>query len=162
MSELVIDRTGQKEQLQSIFGAFEKVTVRETSKAAELEKKVNDFLDGILYRKEYMRETINDLEDIMPKLEAFTWSLSNPTEEFLADMRKIVGLMHSLHSLLVKNYVLVSRYFATHKIGKAELTEFKSTIDDFKELAADLHDVVFVLPQDEDFQNANKRLESLC
>ncbi len=161
MSVTVAERAEQMEKIESIFGTFREVTVSESSKAAEFEKKVNAFLDGILTRKEYLLKTTQQLDELMPRLEEFTWFTDND-EALTSALRKLIDTMTHLHGLLVRNYVSVTRYFAKHKIGKAELAEFKATIDDFKELAGDLENTFFPSPQSASLQEATKRLDSLC
>lgn len=160
MNVLVADKAQQREKLEYLLGTFRKAAVDEPSNKVVREKAVNAFLDSILKKKEYLNQTTANLEGYTLKLREFAW-FTGLEPEVIDGLRIVLDLVYRLHGLIVKNYVLTSNSFAKSNIGKSELVALKEALDDFKEVAEDLHERFFVIPQDAEFQSLMAELNDL-
>jgi len=161
MSLMVVNRSQQKERLDAILEALQEVTVRgAASKEQYLEKRTNDFLDQILKAKEFLKTQSAKINELLPQTEEIT-AFIPINEELLPAIEGLIESMEGLASSSIRTYANYNRIFTANNINKAELKAYKQNVDNLKELATDLKDIFFVLPQDEEFQRLNKELGEL-
>ena len=158
MHTLVAEPAEQTKRLNEITETLRKVSA--ASEAEAREQAVNEFLDSILARQAHLKQTTEALQALEDDIRQVLW-FTDLSDAILQTMQGLIAAMNRLHNSLVKGYVLTSRYFAKHKIGKAGLTAFREATDNFKELADDLSERFFALPQDPEFQALMGELSDL-
>jgi hypothetical protein len=122
-------------------------------------EQANDFLDRIINLKHLIKEKTQNIVSINCKLESLTW-LSNLDDECLLMISDIIANVKELHSLLIHYYTKFDS-LRIQGIAKAELKEFKSAIDDLKEINTDVEQVFFMLPSDKSFQEISSKFTQL-
>jgi hypothetical protein len=160
MSLVVVDRNQQRERLDSILEAFREVSNSEISKEKDFEKKANAFLDWILNAKNFLKTQSDKINELLPKTEDIT-SFIPINEELLPEIEALIDAMDNLASSSIRTYARYNRDFTSNGIDKTELKAYKQSVDDLKELATDLREIFFILPQDEEFQKLNQQLNDL-
>lgn len=160
MSVLVLDPVQQREKLSLAIGAISKVSSNAKENDAEFEKRINILLDYINDTKRLLNKRIDDVSFVLPKIAELTW-LAEVDADVLADMKQLIDIMLHLNHVMVVFWAKVSRSFAQHKVAKLELNRYKQVADDVKELATDLNDRFFILPEDKEFQELMQQLADL-
>lgn len=140
-------------------------TLIEVNKVSVAEKtnkqdSINKFLDKILEVKQDLTRRADDLSSINEKVGRVTW-VQNLTDEELETMRKIIDLLDRIIVSDKKYFIKVSTFISRSKISPHELSLFKISLDDLIERRQDLNDRFFSLPDDDEFMNDLKELESL-
>lgn len=160
MSVMVLDRVEQLEKINQFTEVIKKASASEADNKLDYEKKVNKFLDYILAEKAFFQEHAQDLAQVIPNIEGFSW-FSDLDESGLASMKEIIDLMHKLYTVMRTRYIKANVFFVRNKIGTQELKAYKAVADDLKELAADLHARFFAFPVDKEFQAITGELNGL-
>ena len=69
----------------------------------------------------------------------------------------VISSIKDLHATLIRQYVALT-FIRSRNIAKAEIRNFKTAIDDLKEVGADLESVFFFLPATPQFKETTKQL----
>ena len=72
----------------------------------------------------------------------------------------LISSIRDLHSSLLRQYISLG-FLRSKGIAKEEIKGFKSSIDDLKDVAADLESRFFFLPNISGFQETTKELSLL-
>ena len=112
--------------------------------------------------KENFQKFINEeqKEDLpIEKIEEITWfnDLDNDT---LMSINDLISSIRDLHSTLLRQYISLG-YVRSKGIAKEEIKRFKASIDDLKDVAADLESRFFFLPNISGYQETTKELSLL-
>lgn len=160
MSLLVAGHVEQKEKLDLLLGAFKEASVNVAPTKKELERKVNAFPDEINEERNNLTDCTENINSLNIESHSITW-FTNVEPSLLTEIKDIIEVMHHLHKSMLQYYVIINKAFALRGILKEERRAFKATADDVKEIANDLNDRFFVLPQDEEFQDLMNQLNDL-
>jgi len=144
------------EKISFTFNELRKISFQEKKQASMSEEDVNSFLDKIIEVKKTLIEKTEKIELINENLEKITW-YGDLEEESLMIVNEIISLCKDLHSSLIRYYIRLS-FLKTKGIAKNEIKNFKSVIDDLKEIAEDLESVFFFLPTMPDFKETTHKL----
>lgn len=142
------------------MGAFKEVSVKEKKAKVSFEEHINKVLDSILAAKAFLQSNADGISNFLPKVEEVTW-FPDVDEELLAGVKELIASLEGLNKVMVKNYVIYSRFFSKHNVNKSELKSYKAVADDVLEMATDLNSIFFILPLDQDFQALNQELNDL-
>ena len=96
---------------------------------AEQEEIINNFLDGINSFKKKLKAKSAKIELLTTKCEEITW-LTNLKESELKQVNEVIAASKDLRSTLIREYLNYT-IIRQKGIAKAEIKEFKHTIDDF-------------------------------
>lgn len=144
------------EKISFTFNELRNISFQEKKQASMSEEEINSFLDKIIEVKKVLAEKTEKIEMINASLEKITW-YGDLEEESLMIVNEIISLCKDLHSSLVRYYVRLA-FLRTKGIAKSEIKNFKSVIDDLKEIAEDLESVFFFLPRMPDFRETTQKL----
>ncbi len=151
---MVLDREAMQEKIVSLTSAFQTASTREAASNAEIERRVNKFLDAINNRKQYLRETADNLSALFPKLSELSWCRGAEADaEAMEWIGKIVDLMDKMAAKMIRRYAETNAIFHKKGIDKTELRRYKEVADTMKEMAVDLHNRFYVFPQDAEMQD---------
>lgn len=123
------------------------------------QEKVNKLLDEILNFKSDLNKRSEALNEIIECMDDVSW-LQNLTEEETQLLMQCLEICKLIHRQEIMSYVTISRLLRKG-IAKDEIKEYKSVVDDMKECIQDLEDRFFNLPQDQEFLDDLKKLESM-
>lgn len=157
---MVLDPVQQREKVSLAMGAINEVSIYAQNSQKEFEKTINKFLDHINDTKQLLTKRAVEVSAIVPKIAELTW-LAQVDNEVLSDIKELVDGVLTLNKVMVTFWVMVNRNFDKHKIAKTELKHYKQAADDLKELASDLKDRFFALPEDKEFQELMQQLADL-
>jgi hypothetical protein len=160
MSVLVLDSVQQREKLSLAIGAINEVSNNAKETNTEFEKRINILLDYINDTRQLLNKRVDDVSFVLPKVAELA-RLAEVDADVLADMKQLIDLLLHLNRVMVTFWAKVSRSFAQHKVAKLELNRYKQVTDDVKELATDLNDRFFVLPEDKEFQELMQQLAAM-
>ncbi len=144
------------EKISLTFNELRNISFQEKKQASMSEEDINSFLDKIIEIKNILIEKTEKIELINESLEKITW-YGDLDEESLMMINEIISLCKDLHSSLIRYYVRLA-FLRTKGIAKNEIKNFKSVIDDLKEIAEDLESVFFFLPSMPDFKETTQKL----
>lgn len=145
-----------------IAETFEKVRIlsfKEKKEAIYDEAKINKLLDTILDFKKKFADKTNKIHSIVERIEEITWfnKIDNDT---LMSINDLISSIKDLHSSLLRQYISLG-FLRSKGIAKDEINRFKASVDDLKDVAADLESRFFFLPNIPDFQETTKELSLL-
>lgn len=160
MSLVIVDRTQQKEKLDSILGAVNKASASKNCIESSFEERANIFLDSIIETKKMLRKYAEEIDAILSKIDEITW-FRNVSDDLLIEIQEIVQCLEKLSNTMIRMYAENNKVFTSNGIDKEELRYFKEIACEVKEVAVDLNDIFFVLPHDERFQKHCKELNAL-
>lgn len=121
------------------------------------EQKINHFLDSINNFKVKVVEKTEKIKKLGELFSKFTWfDLQNQEEEML--MKDVISKSLSFHSKAIKNYVALKKTFWKENICRAEISQYKNTLDDFEESIYEVQEIFFNLRKDDEF---NELMNSL-
>jgi hypothetical protein len=120
------------------------------------EEQINAFLDAIIDLKSILTKKTQLIESINERIEKITW-FTNLDEECLFLLNDLISSAKDLRTTFIRQYVLLTT-FRKKGIAKEEIKNFKSAVDDLKEICDDLESVFFFLPKMPDFNETTKQL----
>lgn len=145
-----------------IAETFEKVRVLSFNEKKESvfdETQINNLLDKILDFKKKFTDKTNRINSLVDKIEEITW-FNEIDNENLMSINDLISSIRDLHSSLLRQYISLG-FLRSKGIAKDEIKRFKASIDDLKDVAADLESRFFFLPNIADFQETTKELSLL-
>lgn len=145
-----------KPQILETFQNVRNLSFEEKKEAVLDEKKINGLLDKILDFKKSLTTKTDKIEDVIEKTEKITW-FNNLDQDSLILINDLVSSIRSLHSSLRRQYNSFN-FLRTKGIAKEEIKNFKSAIDDLKDIANDLDSRFFFLPNNDEFEETTKEL----
>lgn len=145
-----------KYKISETFENVRQLSFDEKKESVFDEVKINKLLDTILEFKKVFNDKSIKINALVEKIEKITW-FSNLDNESLMSINDLISAIRDLHSSLFRQYISLN-FIRTKGIAKEEIKNFKSSIDDLKEVAADLESRFFFLPNNFDFQETTKEL----
>lgn len=145
-----------KPQILETFQNVRNFSFEEKKEALLDEVKINSLLDDILFFKKSLTVKTVRIEKIIEVIEKTTW-FSDLDQESLLLINDLISSIRNLHSSLIRQYVSFNS-LRKQKIAKEEIEDFKSAIDDLKDVANDLDSRFFFLPCIEEFEDTTKEL----
>ncbi len=145
-----------KSRISETFENVRKLSFKEKKESVFDEVKINKLLDKILEFKRTFTDKTNKINSLVEKIEQITW-FNNLDDDTLMSINDLISSIRDLHSSLLRQYISLN-FLRTKGIAKEEIKKFKSSIDDLKDVAADLESRFFFLPNISDFQEATKEL----
>lgn len=120
---------------------------------------VNHFLDRILELQSNIDKDSEFLEELCRRFDELTWlDASNLDEESMKLLNDTLSGTREIHRVLIKHYVFLNNN--ARQFASKQLKRLKRSLDEIKECVDDLEGTFFRLPQHENFQEANARLQS--
>jgi hypothetical protein len=151
-----MDRLTYIPRISEIFQKVRKFSFEEKKASVYDEVKINKLLDKILELKKVFSEKTERINVFVEKIEQITW-FTDVNSEALMMINDLISAIRDLHSSLKRQYISVND-IRSKGIAKQEIKNFKTAIDDLKEVAADLESRFFFLPKMPDFQETTKEL----
>ena len=145
-----------KSKISETFENVRQLSFEEKKESVFDEVKINKLLDTILEFKKVFNDKSIKINVLVERIEKLTW-FSNLDNDSLMSINDLISAIRDLHSSLFRQYVSLN-FIRTKGIAKEEIKNFKSSIDDLKEVASDLESRFFFLPNDVDFQETTKEL----
>jgi hypothetical protein len=145
-----------KDEIKSTFSEIRTVSFEEKKSSSMQEEQINAFLDAIIDLKSILNNKTQVIESINERIEKITW-FTDLDEECLLLLNDLISSAKDLRTTLVRQYVLLTP-FRKKGIAKEEIKNFKSAVDDLKEICDDLESVFFFLPKMPDFNETTKQL----
>ena len=142
-----------QEKIAKIVDDVKRFSEKERTEPSQ--EQIDQFLDKINWLKDFILEDISRLKSITTGLEDLTW-ITEFDEKDVEDLRYIVNICKDIHSTLVKYYIKLKSIF--NGMPKQELSDFKLSIDDFREAYTDINSKFFVLPNLQDFKEGERIL----
>jgi hypothetical protein len=151
-----MDSLAHKPTIVETFENVRKLSFEEKKEAVLDEQKINTFLDKILEFKKVFAEKTDRINSAIEKIEQITW-FNDVDSDSLLIINDLISAIRDLSSSLLRQYVSLN-VIRSKGIAKEEIKNFKSAIDDLKEVASDLESRFFFLPNISDFQETTKEL----
>jgi len=145
-----------KFRISETFENVRKLSFEEKKESVFDEAKINKLLDKILEFKRMFTEKIHKTNSLVEKIEQITW-FNNLDDDSLMSVNDLISSIRDLHSSLLRQYISLN-FLRSKGITKEEIKKFKASIDDLKDVAADLDSRFFFLPNITDFQETTKEL----
>ncbi len=145
-----------KSRISQTFENVRKLSFKEKKESLFDEVKINKLLDKILEFKRMFTDKANKINSLVEKIEQITW-FNNLDDDTLMSINDLISSIRDLHSSLLRQYISLN-FLRTKGIAKEEIKIFKASIDDLKDVAADLESRFFFLPNITDFQETTKEL----
>ncbi len=149
--------TVPSDKLSKVVLAIKNAAYEEKQEIRSEEEIINSFLDRINEFKSGLAKTTKKIDPLVDKIEELTWILENPSSNDLSELNQLIVLAEDLRKSMIIKYVSFN-YLRSKGIAKDEISNFKSTIDNFTEAYKDLQSAFFTLPKIEDFQEISRRL----
>jgi hypothetical protein len=146
-------------QIEETFEKVRALSFEEKKESLFDEKKINRLLDQILEFKKVFTDKTNRINSLVEKIEKLTW-FNNLDNDNLMSINDLISSIRDLHSSLLRQYISLN-FLRSKGIAKDEIKNFKSAIDDLKDIAADLESRFFFLPNISDFEETTKELSLL-
>ena len=144
------------ETINKTFELVKNTSYSEKKSAAPTQAEIDSFLDNILLLQQDLNIRSEKIEFINERLEELTW-LNNIEEDALKQINNLIGSAKDLHSILIRQFVNLNSV-RKNGIAKEANRRFKHSIDNLKELTADLDSVFFALPAMAGFKETTKEL----
>ena len=103
---------------------------------------INKFLDNVLKFHKYLTKYKNDINQCVDGMEKLSW-LEISKENDLKSLKNLLTSSIELHRLLVKNYIGYRNSKLLSQVANSKIKEFKTAIDDLKEVTNDLNLLFF-------------------
>jgi len=145
-----------KSRISETFENVRKLSFEEKKQSAFDEVKINKLLDKILEFKKLFFDKTKKINAIVEKIEQITW-FNNLDNDSLMSINDLISAIRDLHSSLLRQYISLN-LIRSKGIAKEEIKLFKASIDDLKDVAADLESRFFFLPNISGFQEITKEL----
>ena len=143
-------------KISATFETVRKFSFEQKQEASFDEEKINNFLDKILDFKQVFSAKTEKINSLVEKIEQITW-FNNPDSDSLILINDLISSIRDLRSSLLRQYVSLN-FIRTKGIAKDEIKNFKTAIDDLKEIASDLESIFFFLPNISEFKETTKEL----
>ncbi|OJV21174.1 MAG: hypothetical protein BGO21_09855 [Dyadobacter sp. 50-39] len=149
-----------KELREEVSTETSKNTDFENAFQALLDNPSDENLDLInLSRANFVRSA-DKMKDIISKLQAITWKLTDPTADDLKSVSEIIFIGRQLYQSSAS--IIESYQPLWHKgVIIAEINEFRDTNDHLCEVLDDIESVYFKLPHLPGFNDITHKLQSL-
>ena len=143
-------------KISATFETVRKFSFEQKQEASFDEEKINNFLDKILDFKQVFSAKTEKINSLVEKIEQITW-FNNPDSDSLILINDLISSVRDLRSSLLRQYISLN-FIRTKGIAKDEIKNFKTAIDDLKEIASDLESIFFFLPNISEFKETTKEL----
>lgn len=151
-----MDSLTYKDRIIETFQNVRSFSFEEKKEGVMDEKKINRMLDKILDFKQSLAAKTDKIEETIEKIEEITW-FNEVDQESLYLINDLISTIKNLHSVLQKQYITFD-FLRTKGIAKEEIKNFKSSIDDLKDIGNDLDSRFFFLPNYDNFEETTKEL----
>ena len=151
-----MDSLNYTPKISATFETVRKFSFEQKQEASFDEEKINNFLDKILDFKQVFSAKTEKINSLVEKIEQITW-FNNPDSDSLILINDLISSIRDLRSSLLRQYVSLN-FIRTKGIAKDEIKNFKTAIDDLKEIASDLESIFFFLPNISEFKETTKEL----
>jgi len=145
-----------KKEIKKTFSDIRTVSFEEKKSSLMQEEQINAFLDAIIDLKSVLNQKTQLIESINKRIEKITW-FTDLDEDCLLLINDLISSARDLRTTLVRQYISLSS-IRKKGIAKEEIKNFKSAVDDLKEICDDLESVFFFLPQIPMFVETTKLL----
>ncbi len=145
-----------KKEIKKTFSDIRTVSFEEKKSSLMQEEQVNAFLDAIIDLKLVLNKKTQVIESINERIEKITW-FTDLDEDCLLLINDLISTARDLRTTLVRQYVSLST-IRKKGIAKEDIKNFKSAMDDLKEICDDMESVFFFLPQMPMFVETTKLL----
>lgn len=145
-----------KSRISETFENVRKLSFEEKKESAFDEIKINKLLDKILEFKRVFTDKTNKINSIVEKIEEITW-FNNVDNDIMMSINDLISSIRDLHSSLLRQYISLN-FIRSKGIAKEEIKKFKASIDDLRDVAADLESRFFFLPNIINFLETTKEL----
>ena len=145
-----------KKEIKKTFSDIRTVSFEEKKSSLMQEEQINAFLDAIIDLKSVLNQKTQLIESINKRIEKITW-FTDLDEDCLLLLNDLISSARDLRTTLVRQYISLSS-IRKKGIAKEEIKNFKSAVDDLKEICDDLESVFFFLPQIPMFVETTKLL----
>ena len=103
---------------------------------------INKFLDNVVKFHQYLTKYPNHINQCVDGMEKLSW-LEISKENDLKSLKNLLTSSIELHRLLVKNYIGYRNSKLLSQVANSKIKEFKTAIDDLKEVTNDLNLLFF-------------------
>jgi cell division septum initiation protein DivIVA len=134
-----------KKEIKRTFSDIRTVSFEEKKSSLMQEEQINAFLDAIIDLKSVLNQKTQVIESINERIEKITW-FTDLDEDCLLLLNDLISSARDLRTTLVRQYVSLST-IRKKGIAKEEIKNFKSAMDDLKEICDDMESVFFFLPK---------------
>ena len=145
-----------KSRISETFENVRRLSFEEKKESVFDETKINKLLDKILEFKKAFNDKTSKIISLVEKIEQITW-FNNLDNDSLMSINDLISSIRDLHSSLLRQYISLN-FIRSKGIAKEEIKKFKASIDDLRDVAADLESRFFFLPNIIDFQETTKEL----
>lgn len=145
-----------KSQIKETFRNVRNFSFEEKREAVFDERKNDGLLDKILDFKKKLALKTDKIEDVIERIEKITW-FNDLNKDSLILINDLISSIRNLHSSLQRQYISFN-FLSSRGIAKEEIKNFKSAIDDLKDIANDLDSRFFFLPSNDEFEETTKEL----
>ena len=151
-----MESVAQRKKIQKTFEDVRSVSFNEKRSTFLNEQEINSFLDKINSFKEDLIAKTDRIDNINERLENLSW-FTDLDDDSLMLLNDLISVAKDLRMTLVRQYVKMT-VIRKKGIANKEIKEFKSSIDDLKEICEDLESVFFSLPKMPEFKETTKLL----
>ncbi len=145
-----------KPKISATFESVRKFSFEEKQEGFFDEEKVNRFLDKVLDFKQVFSSKTEKINSLVEQIEQISWFNDLDTESLIL-INDLISSIRDLRSSLLRQYVSLN-FIRAKGIAKDEIKNFKTAIDDLKEVASDLESTFFFLPNIAEFKETTKEL----
>lgn len=145
-----------KLKISETFEKVRKFSFEEKKESVFEEVLINKLSDKILELKRIFADKSNKINSIVEKVEQITW-FNDLDNDSLMSINDLISSIKDLYTTLLRQYISLN-LIRSRGIAKEEIKSFKSSMDDLKDVAADLESRFFFLPGMNDFQETTKEL----
>lgn len=146
----------RKAELENVVSDVRAFSYSEKKSPIFDEKRLNYFLDAILEVKQFLSDKTERINKLNDDLEKLTWH-DDLDEDCLMLINDLIATARDLHSSLIRQYVQMN-FIRSKGIAKNEIIEFKTSVDELKEICSDLESTFFFLPKIPGFLETTKSL----
>ncbi len=107
------------------------------------------------FKKVFIDKT-NNIISLVDKIEQITW-FNNLDNDSLMLINDLISSIRDLHSSLLRQYISLN-FLCSKGIAKEEIKKFKASIDDLRDVAANLESRFFFLAKYRRFSRTTKEL----
>lgn len=143
-------------KILATFESVRKFSFEEKQESLFNEEKINKFLDKILEFKRVFTSKTEKINSLVEGIEQITW-FNDLDNDSLILINDLISSIRDLRSSLLRQYVSLN-FIRAKGIAKDEIKNFKTAIDDLKEVASDLESTFFFLPNIAEFKETTKEL----
>ncbi|MDI9319081.1 MAG: hypothetical protein QM530_01285 [Phycisphaerales bacterium] len=130
-----------KSRISETFENVRKLSFEEKKESSFDEIKVNKLLDEILEFKKVFTDKTNKINSIVETIEEITW-FNNVDNDIMMSINDLISSIRDLHSSLLRQYISLA-FIRSKSIANEEIKKFKASIDDLRDVAADLESRFF-------------------